>query len=143
MVSLRKDAKIALLQEVGLFSGFSKKELAAVSRATEQLDYRKGESLGKQGARADEAYVVVSGAIDVVRNGRKVATLGPGEVVGEMSLLDGEPRSADLTAAEDSTVLYIARRNFGGLLENNARLSGKVLRSLAQRLREADRRLYD
>jgi CRP/FNR family transcriptional regulator, cyclic AMP receptor protein len=143
MVSLRKDAKIELLQGVGLFAGFSKKELADVSKATEQLEYGKGEMLGKQGTRADEAYVVVSGAINVVRNGRKVATLGPGEVVGEMSLLDGEARSADIVAAEDTTVLYIAHRHFGGLLENNAKLSGKVLKSLALRLRESDRQLYD
>lgn len=143
MVSLRNDAKIALLKEVGLFAGFSKKELGAVSKATEQLTYSSGETLGKQDTRADEAYVVVSGAVDVVRNGQKVATLGPGEMVGEMSLLDGEPRSADVVAAEDSTVLYISRREFGGLLENNAKLSAKVLRSLAQRLRETDRRLYD
>jgi CRP/FNR family transcriptional regulator, cyclic AMP receptor protein len=143
MASLRNDAKVALLKGVPLFEGLSKKELAAVTKATEQLEYREGQTLGEQGTRANEAFVVVSGAITVRRNGKKVATLGPGEVVGEMSLLDGEPRSADLIANEDSTVLYISRREFNGLLEDNAKLSAKVLRSLAQRLRETDRRLYD
>jgi CRP/FNR family cyclic AMP-dependent transcriptional regulator len=85
---------------------------------------------------------VVDGSITVRRNGRKVATLGPGDVAGEMALLDDEPRSADLVAAQPSVVLYISRREFGGLLEANTKLMGKVLRTLAQRLREADRSLY-
>ncbi len=111
-------------------------------KATEQLDYREGQTLGRQDKPANEAFVVLTGSIIVRRNGRKVATLGPGEVVGEMTLLDGEPRSADLIAAEDSSVLYISRREFGKLLESNFKLTTKVLKSLAFRLREADRNLY-
>ena len=139
---MRQDAKLALLKGVPMFEGLSKKELIAVSKATEQLEYGEGEVLGRQDSVGNEAYVVVSGSITVRRNGRKVATLGPGDVAGEMALLDDEPRSADLIAAEDSIVLYIARREFAGLLEANTKLMGKVLRTLAQRLREADRSLY-
>jgi len=142
VVSMRQDAKLALLKGVPMFEGLSKKELIAVSKATEQLEYGEGEVLGRQDSVGNEAYVVVSGSITVRRNGRKVATLGPGDVAGEMALLDDEPRSADLIAAEDSIVLYIARREFAGLLEANTKLMGKVLRTLAQRLREADRSLY-
>lgn len=142
MVSIRQDAKLALLKGVPMFSGLSKKELIAVSRATEQLEYGAGEVLARQDSVGNEAYVVVDGSITVRRNGRRVATLGPGDVAGEMALLDDEPRSADLVAAEDSVILYISRREFGGLLEANTKLMGKVLRTLAQRLREADRNLY-
>ncbi len=142
MASIRQDAKLALLKGVPLFEGLTKKELMAVSKATEQLDYGAGQVLARQGSVGNEAYVVVDGSITVRRNGRKVATLGPGDVAGEMALLDDEPRSADLVAAQDSVVLYIARREFGGLLEANTKLMGKVLRTLAQRLREADRSLY-
>lgn len=139
---MRQDAKLALLKGVPMFEGLSKKELIAVSRATEQLEYREGEVLARQNSVGNEAFVVVDGSITVRRNGRKVATLGPGDVAGEMALLDDEPRSADLVAAEPSVVLYISRREFGGLLEANTKLMGKVLRTLAQRLREADRSLY-
>lgn len=142
MVSIRQDAKLALLKGVPMFAGLSKKELIAVSRATEQLEYGTGEVLARQDSVGNEAYVVVDGSITVRRNGRKVATLGPGDVAGEMALLDDEPRSADLVAAEESVILYISRREFGGLLEANTKLMGKVLRTLAQRLREADRNLY-
>jgi CRP/FNR family transcriptional regulator, cyclic AMP receptor protein len=142
MTSLRKDAKLALLKGVPLFEGFSNKELAVVARAADQLDYREGEVLGRQETTGDEAFVVVSGSVTVRRNGRKVATLGPGDVAGEMALLDGEPRSADLVAGEDSSILSISRRQFSGLWRDNSKLAGKLLTTLAQRLREADRRLY-
>ncbi len=142
MTSLRKDAKLALLKGVPLFDGLSNKELVGVARATEEIEYQEGELLARQDTPGNEAFVVVSGSVTVRRNGRKVATLGPGDVAGEMALLDGETRSADLVAAEDSRVLSISRRQFHGLWENNAKLSAKLLRTLAQRLREADRRLY-
>jgi CRP-like cAMP-binding protein len=139
---MRQDAKLALLKGVPMFEGLSKKELIAVSKATEQLEYAEGEVLARQNSVGNEAFVVVDGSITVRRNGRKVASLGPGDVAGEMALLDDEPRSADLVAAQPSVVLYISRREFGGLLEANTKLMGKVLRTLAQRLREADRSLY-
>ncbi|MEX1271760.1 MAG: cyclic nucleotide-binding domain-containing protein, partial [Acidimicrobiia bacterium] len=87
-------------------------------------------------------FVVVSGQVTVRRNGRKVASLRRGDVAGEMALIDGQPRSADLVADGDTSVLVIPRREFSGLLENNAQLSNKLLRTLADRLREADRSLY-
>ena len=139
---MRQDAKLALLQGVPLFAGLSKKEPIAVSKATEQLEYGEGEVLARQDSVGNEAYVVVDGSITIRRNGRKIATLGRGGVAGEMALLDDEPRSADLVAAENSVILYISRREFGGLLEANTKLMSKVLRTLAQRLRAADRSLY-
>jgi CRP-like cAMP-binding protein len=142
MAGLRKDAKLALLTDVPLFRNFSKKELMAVARAADEVDYEVGEILARQSTRGDEAFVVVSGSVAVRRNGRKVATLGAGDVAGEMALIDGEERSADLIAAEASHVLVIPRRQFGGLLDDNPHLSQKLLKVLAGRLRNADRSLY-
>lgn len=142
MTSLRKDAKLALLEGVQLFAGFSKKELAAVAKAADQVDYPDGVYLGRQDTSGHEAFVVVSGSVTVRRNGRKISSLGPGDVAGEMALIDGRPRSADLVASGDTSVLVIPRREFSGLLEANAHLANKLLRTLADRLREADRSLY-
>lgn len=139
---LRKDAKIALLSGVPLFNRFTKRELMEISRLTEQLEYPAGAVLASQDTAGTEAFVIVSGTVDARRNGRKVATLGPGEIVGEMALLDDAPRTADLVAAEDTVVLYIARRHFSGLIEGNAKLASKLLSSLASRLRQADQKLY-
>lgn len=142
MTSLRKDAKLALLEGVQLFAGFSKKELGAVAKAADQVDYPDGVYLGRQDAAGHEAFVVVSGSLTVRRNGRKIASMRRGDVAGEMALIDGQPRSADLVTSGDTSVLVIPRREFTGLLEGNAQLSNKLLRTLAERLREADRSLY-
>ena len=142
MARLKKDAKIKLISEVTLFKGFAKKDLGDVSKVADEVDYEPGEFLGQQGSPGSEAFVVVSGSIVVRRNGRKVATLGPGDVAGEMSILDNETRSADLVAGEDTTVLVIPRRQFQGLIDDKPILQRKLLATLATRLREADRKLY-
>jgi CRP-like cAMP-binding protein len=142
MAALRKDSKLELLRGVPLFSNFSKKELEAVSRAADEVDYPAGKVLGQQGAPGGEAFIVVSGEITVRRNGRKVAASRAGDVVGEMSILDNETRSADLVVTEDASVLVIPRRQFLHLLDENPNLAGKMLGVLAGRLREANRALY-
>jgi CRP/FNR family transcriptional regulator, cyclic AMP receptor protein len=141
-MALKKDAKLALLKGVPLFAGFSGKELAAVAKAADEVTYTEGRVLGQQEAAGHEAFVIVSGTVTVRRNGRKIATLGPGDVAGEMALLDGEVRSADLIAAEDTMALVIPRREFTGLVNSNSRLAAKLLATLAARLRAADRKVY-
>ena len=68
-----------------------------------------------------EAFVIVDGSATVKRNGKKVATLGPGAVVGELSLLDHGPRTATVTTDTDTTVLVIDQRHFLGVLDERAR----------------------
>ena len=77
----------------------------------------------------------------VRRNGRKVATLGPGNVVGEMSLLDGKPRSASLRVEEDAVLLVISRPDFHYLIDHLPGLDRKLLVSLSERLRSMDKAL--
>ena len=77
-----------------------------------------------------------------VSNGKKVATLGPGSVVGELSLLDHGPRTATVTADTDTTVLVIEQRYFLGVLEAVPSISRKLLAALAGRVREFDRQYY-
>lgn len=142
MARLKKDAKIALIGGVELFKNFSKKDLGDVARVADEVSYEGGEFLGQQGSPGSEAFVVVSGSVIVRRNGRKVATLGKGDVAGEMSVIDGETRSADLVAGERCEALVIGRREFQGLIDNKPTLQLKLLKTLAGRLREADRKLY-
>lgn len=142
MARLKKDAKIKLITGVEVFKGFSKKDIGDVARAAEELTYSPGEFLGQQGSPGTEAFIVVKGSLTVRRNGRKVATLSAGDVAGEMSIIDGETRSADIVAAEESDVLVINRRDFQGLIDDKPLLQKKLLATLAARLREADKKLY-
>jgi len=138
----RKSDKVELLRQVELFSALSTRQLEAVARATTEVPFTAGELLAAQGTDGDCCYVVAAGSLNVRRNGRKIAALGPGQVAGEMAVIDGEPRTADLIAAEDGAALVMTRREFGGLLDQVPGLQRKVLVALSQRLRKADSRLY-
>ncbi len=138
----RKSEKVGLLAEVPLFAHLSQRDLNLVARAADEVEVGAGEYLGRQGETGQEAFVVVSGSLDIRRNGRKVAMLGPGAVVGEMSLIDGAPRSADIVAHSEGSVLVMHRKDFAGLLDGSAAFQRKILLAITQRLREADRKLY-
>ena len=126
------------LASVSLFSACSKKELQAVARASDQVDLAAGRTLCEQGSIGREAFVILEGKAEVKRNGRKVATLGPGSAFGELALLDGGPRTATVVADTDLSVLILTRPEFAGLLDEVPGLARKLLQGLAGRLREAD-----
>jgi len=130
------------LAAVPLFSACSKKELQAVARATDEVTVPAGKHLCEQGAIGREAFVIVEGSAEVRRNGRKVATLGPGDSVGELALLDHGPRTATVTALEDTTVLVIGAREFAALIDDVPPIAHKLLKSLAARIRELDKKTY-
>lgn len=138
----RKSDKIELLKNIELFSTLSGRQFDAVARAATEVPFVAGQLIAGQGTPGDSCFVVVAGAITVRRNGRKIASLGPGQVAGEMAVIDGEPRTADLVGAEDGTLLVMHRREFGGLLDEVPGLQRKLLIALSQRLRKADSRLY-
>jgi CRP-like cAMP-binding protein len=137
-----KRAYLDHLRNVPLFNSCSTKELQTIAKATDELTVPAGHVLTDQGQMGREAFVIVDGSATVKRNGKKVTTLGPGSVVGELSLLDHGPRTATVTADSDSTVLVIEQRHFLGVLEAVPSIARKLLASLAGRVREFDRQYY-
>lgn len=130
------------LASVPLFSACSKKELQAVAKASDELGLPAGRHLCEQGTIGREAFVIVEGSAEVRRNGRKVATLGPGDCVGELALLDHGPRTATVTAATDIVVLVLGAREFAGILDEVPPIAHKLLKALAGRIRELDAKAY-
>jgi CRP-like cAMP-binding protein len=130
------------LTSVSLFSACSAKELKAVGRATDEVTLSAGRVLCEQGALGREAFVIVEGSAEVRRNGRKVATLGPGDCVGELALLDHGPRTATVTAATDLRVLVLGAREFSGIVDEVPSIAHKLMRSLAARIRELDKQTF-
>jgi CRP-like cAMP-binding protein len=130
------------LRNVPLFSSCSNRDLEKIARAADELTLPAGHVLTEQGDTGREAFIIETGTATVRRNGKKVATLGPGAVVGELSLLDHGPRTATVTTDEETTVLVIDQRHFIGVLETVPAIAQKLLASLASKVREFDRTYY-
>lgn len=137
-----KQTKIDHLAKVSLFEGCSKKELDKVARAGDEIVMTPGTVIVDQGQTGREAFVVLRGDVVVKRSGRKVATLGAGDVVGELSLLDHGPRTATAICETECELLVIDQRHFRAVLEEVPTLAIKLLATLAGRIRDLDRQYY-
>jgi CRP/FNR family cyclic AMP-dependent transcriptional regulator len=128
------------LANVPLFTVCSKKDLQRIARASDEVEVPAGKTLVEEGKPGHEFYLIVDGMASVLRNGRRIAKLGPGQYFGELALLDRGPRSATVQADTDMTVLVLGQREFAGVLDEVPGLAHKLLSSMAMRLREADSR---
>jgi CRP/FNR family transcriptional regulator, cyclic AMP receptor protein len=134
-----KDAKIALLSRVELFSACRRSDLARIASLVDEVEAREGRVLTREGERGREAFVVAAGRGKASIGGRKVATLERGAIFGEMSLLDQGPRSATITAETDMQLLVMDSRSFSSLIEDVPTVGHKVLKTMAERLRAAEK----
>lgn len=126
------------LSALPLFSSCSKRELTRIARAGDEVAVADGKMLVDQGEMGREAFVILTGTAAVRRNGRKIATLGPGDPVGELSLLARAPRTASVVATSDMTVFVLSTQRFNAVLDDAPGLSRKLLAFLAGRVRELD-----
>jgi len=126
-----------LLSRVPLFSGCSQREIAAIANGTKEVRRKAGAVLARTGEAGVGFFLLVDGTASVLVNGRKRATLKPGDFFGEISLLDGGPRSADVVADTDVTMLGLTAWVFRGVLEQYPSIAQKMLVALAGRLRGA------
>lgn len=134
-----RDAKLELLSGVSLFSTCSRRDLARIASLTDQIEVPAGKVLTRQGQPGRECFVIVDGKAQATIRGKGRARLGPGSFFGEMSLLDHGPRSATVTAESDMRLLVLDSRSFSTLLEDVPLVARRVLRVMAERLREAER----
>ena len=137
-----KKSYLESLRRVSLFSSCSNKDLEKIAKAGDEVTLEAGSLVVDQGQTGREAFVILKGSATVRRNGKKVATLGPGSVVGELSLLDHGPRTASVVADTDCVMLVISQRQFLGVLDSIPALSHKLLATLAGRIRELDRQYF-
>src|SRR2546423_8929189 len=114
---MRANEQIERLRAVPLFGGLSKKELAAVRRMATELEFPAGSLIVEQGAVASDFYLVLEGEAAVMEDGRlKRHTLGPGDYFGEMSVIDGRPRTATIMALSRVWILRLDAPNFRHLI---------------------------
>jgi CRP/FNR family cyclic AMP-dependent transcriptional regulator len=133
-----RDAKIALLSGVALFSTCAKHELRRIASLTDEIEAPKGKTLAREGDTGAEFFVVVEGTATATRRGRKVGTIGAGSFFGELALLDQGPRAATVTADTDMQLLVLTSRAFFDLVDDLPSVNRKILAGMAERLRAAE-----
>jgi protein phosphatase len=135
---LRRNQKIELLRKVPLFSRCSKRELAEIATLADEVDLREGKELIRDGARGREFFVLLEGRADVIKNGKRINEMGPGEFFGEIALVAPSPvRTATVKATTPVRVLVVTAQNFRRLLEGSPEIKLKVLEALAERVSPA------
>jgi CRP/FNR family cyclic AMP-dependent transcriptional regulator len=134
-----RNAKLDLLAKVPLFSACSKRDLGRIASLVDEIEAPKGKVLTRQGDTGWECFVIAEGRAKASMRGRGSAKLGPGSFFGEMSLLDQGPRSATVTAETDMHLLVLSSRDFSALVNTVPTVARRIMRGLAERLREAER----
>jgi CRP-like cAMP-binding protein len=124
------------LKRLPIFGACSTRDLEQVARLSTTLDIPKGRVLAAEGTPGHEFVVIRAGTVDVARDGSSLAKLGPGDYFGEISLIDGGPRTATVTADTPVTIEVVERRDFDALLERVPGLAQRIMLGLARRLRE-------
>lgn len=137
---------VDLLARVPLLSGLEPAELERIAQVAIPRSFPKGARVFHEGDTSDACYVIRAGEVRVTRehpDGRAIAlaTLGPGELVGELAMIDGGVRSASVEALTDVDLLAVSATDMRGLLERNAQITAKLVVALTKRLRETNERI--
>lgn len=139
-------SNLDLLRRVPLFSQLTAAQSEILGNAVIKRRFKRGEALVEQGLKANALYILLTGRARVVSSdsrGREVilATLGPGDHLGEMSIIDNNPHSATVRAEVQTDVLQLNRAEFTRCLADNSSIAMAVMRGLVKRLRHADRKI--
>lgn len=133
-----KSSKIALLEKVPLFRDLSRRQLDQIARLADEIEVPAGKRLATAGETGLELFVIVEGHATVTTGGGRTVRLGPGDFFGEMSLVDGGPRSATVEAASEMRLVVVGRREFWQLLTAASSLVAKIMSTLSRRVRAAE-----
>ena len=139
-------SNLELIRRVPLFSMLTTSQAASVADAVVKRRFKRGEPIVEQGKKSNALSIILTGRARVITTdsrGREVilATMRPGDYVGEMSLIDDEPHSATVSAEIQTDTLVLSRAEFARCMPENDSMSYAVLRGLVKRLRHADRKI--
>lgn len=136
-------AAIDDLRSVPLFQGMTARALSAVAELATQVDFADGSALTTEGEDGDAFYMLLDGVVRVSRAGTPVGDLGPGDFIGEISLIDGRPRTATAVAVGEVRTLVVRRAEFLDLMERFSAVRLGVMMSLTDRIRSDEGALAD
>jgi CRP-like cAMP-binding protein len=134
-LTLTQERRAELLGACRLFTGVAKTDLGGLAERAVEVEFPPDRVIARQGEIGTGFFVVVEGSVRVVRDGEDLAVLGPGEFFGELSVLDGKPRVAQVVSVGQTHCLALATWDFEAAVLANPRLALAILRGLAERLR--------
>jgi CRP/FNR family cyclic AMP-dependent transcriptional regulator len=130
----------ARLAAVPMFAGLSKRQRGKLLDLSKVVTHHAGREIAAEGKGALAMHLVLDGAATVTIRGETIRALGPGDCFGEISLIDGKPRSASVTATDGGplSTLAVPHHAFDQLLDDDPSAARAVLVTLCSRLREAE-----
>ncbi len=140
------------LSTIPIFRDLDQNELAVVCKHMFEQSVKKDNVLFVEGMPGESLYIIMSGCVEItkeIKNNQKIvlAMMGPNDMVGEMSLIDSEPRSATAVTTEDSVLLVITKRSFNEILRSDSQIAAKILMGLlkiiSRRLRLIDNKIEE
>jgi CRP/FNR family transcriptional regulator, cyclic AMP receptor protein len=131
---MARDEYLKHLASIPLFSECDKKELQEIGKLATEIEIPAGREFITEGNFAQEMLVIVEGTATVTRGGQKLATLGPGDVVGELALLQHRPRNATVTSDTKLVILVVDSGAMDALLDDIPGLAKRLLKVVAARL---------
>ena len=134
---MNRDDKVEMLRRVPLFSGCTSDELRQVTHLMTEVDVEAGHVLVREGAGTPEFFIIGEGTASVTRHGKQIGSVGPGDFFGEISIIDGGPRTATVTATSPMRINVATHREFVGLLDSVPEIARNLLPTLTRRIRDA------
>ena len=135
--------KTILLKSVELFKNIPGDVLTRIAQIAEEIHHPEETLMFSEGDYGDSMYIVVNGNVRIHKGDIQIVTLGKSTVLGDMALLDQEPRSADATAEAETTLFKIAQDGFYELMAGNAEIMQQIIKMLSGRLRETNIKLQE
>ena len=132
-------AKVSVLEKLPLFAGLSRRDLERIARLVNEREVPAGKRVAVMGEPGHELFIIVDGRAVVTTRGGRATHVGPGDFFGEMSLIDGDPRSATVEATAPMRLLVLGYREFWQLLDEELPIVRKIMRALSRRLRLAEK----
>ena len=134
---MARDEFLRHLAAVPLFSRCNKEQLKEIGRVADELFVPSGTVLTRQGDPGFQLFVILQGTATVTRDGKRIATIGPGQFVGELALLTNTPRTATVTGDTDLDLLVLTQAGLHQLLDDIPGLAKHLLFEVANRLASA------
>jgi CRP-like cAMP-binding protein len=136
--SSRNARLVGMLAKVPIFSGLNEEDLMDVVGVGTEVSFAPGKTILKRGEPGLSFLLVLEGKVEVRKEGKEVATIGPGGFFGEMTVFDDKPRSADVVAVEPTRCFGITNWSFIPVLKSNPSVAIGVINELVRRLRQLE-----